>query len=138
MNEARPATAEPSLADLVKQLSEQSSQLIRDELRLAKAEMTEKGKRAGLGAGLFGGAGIFAAFGFGAFVAAAILALAIALSAWLAALLVGVALFLGAGMSALLGKREVKQAAPAVPPDVVDGIKQDVHAFKPRPNGGRS
>jgi len=131
MNEVRPATAEPSLADLVKQLSEQSSQLIHDELRLAKAELAEKGKRAGLGAGLFGGAGLLAAYGLGAFVAAAILALAGPLSGWLAALLVGIALFLVAGMSALVGKREVKHAAPPVPPDVVDGLKRDVRAFKP-------
>jgi uncharacterized membrane protein YqjE len=112
-------------------LSEQTTRLIRDELRLAQLELTEKGKKAGLGAGLFGGAGVIALYGLGCFVAAAVLGLAVAISAWLAALIVGVVLFAVAGVAALIGKREVTQATPPVPTEAVDGIKRDVQTLKP-------
>ena len=78
-----------STAQLLTRLSEMTSQLVKDELRLATAELTPKGKKAGMGAGLFGGAGVTALFGVGALVACAILALDLVLSVWLAALLVG-------------------------------------------------
>ncbi|GAB2458535.1 phage holin family protein [Jatrophihabitans fulvus] len=123
-------TEEPSLGELVGRLSEQTSRLVRDELRLAQAEMAQKGKRAGIGAGLFGGAGLFAAYGLGALVAAAIMALAGPLSGWLAALVVGAALFLVAGVAALIGKREVQEATPPVPEQAVDGLKQDVQTLR--------
>src|SRR5947199_7194212 len=83
---------EASTAELVKQLSEQTSRLARQEVELAKAELAEKGKRAGLGAGMFGGAGMFALYMMGALVAAAILGLATAVAAWLAALIVAAVL----------------------------------------------
>jgi hypothetical protein len=126
----RPA-ADQSLGDLVSQVSEQTSRLIRDELRLAQLEMTQKGKKAGLGAGLFGGAGLFALYGLGCLIAAAILGLAGPLSPWLAALIVGVILFAVAGCAALVGKKEVAQATPPLPTEAVDGVKQDVHTLKP-------
>ena len=119
------------MGQLVAQVSEQTSRLIRDELRLAQLEMTAKGKRAGIGAGLFGGAGLFAVFGFGCLVAAAILALADPLKPWLAAVIVGVALFAAAGIAALIGKREVTQAGPPVPTEAVSNVKQDVQILKP-------
>ena len=125
-----PAT-DQSLGNLVSRMSEQTSRLIRDELRLAQLEMAEKGKRAGIGAGLFGGAGLFSLYGLGALVAAAILALAGPLSPWLAAVIVGVALFVIAGIAALIGKREVTQATPPVPEQAISGVKQDVQALKP-------
>ncbi len=126
--------AEPSLGDLVGQMSEQTSRLIRDELRLAQAEMTAKGKKAGLGAGLFGGAGLFALYGLGALIAAAILGLAGPLPDWLAAVIVGVALLAIAGIAALVGKKKVSQATPVMPAEAVAGIKQDVQALKPGKN----
>src|ERR1700735_2332070 len=89
-----------STGDLVKQLSEQVSRLVRDELRLAQLEMTRKGKQAGVGAGLLGGSGIIALYAVGCLLAAAIIGLATAVAAWLAALIVGVVLLLIAGVSA--------------------------------------
>ena len=81
------AASDASLGELLKQLSEQSSRLARQEVELAKAELAVKGKRAGIGAGMFGGAGAFGFYGLGALVAAAVLALATAMTAWLAALI---------------------------------------------------
>ena len=81
---------EASAAELVKQLSEQTSRLVRQEVELAKAELTVKGKQAGIGAGLFGGAGVFGLYALGALTAAAIAALATAMATWLAALIVTV------------------------------------------------
>lgn len=126
--------ADPSLGDLVGRLSEQTSRLIRDELRLAQAEMAEKGKKAGIGAGLFGGAGILALYGVGALVAAAILGLAGPLSDWLAAVIIGAALLAVAGIGALVGKREVSQATPPLPKEAVSGLKEDVQTLKPGRN----
>lgn len=128
------SSPDASLGDLVSQMSEQTSRLIRDELRLAQAEMTAKGKKAGLGAGLFGGAGLFALYGIGALIAAAILGLAGPLPDWLAALIVGVVLLAIAGIAALVGKREVTQATPPLPTEAVAGVKQDVQALKPGTN----
>src|SRR3954451_1804734 len=88
--------------ELVKELSTHVSTLVRQELELAKVELTEKGKEAGIGAGMFGGAGLFALYGVGALVAPAILALSTAVDGWLAALIVGVMLFAVAGILGLL------------------------------------
>lgn len=120
-----------SVGELVAQMSEQTSRLIRDELRLAQLEMMQKGKRAGVGAGLFGGAGMFAFFGTACLVTAAVLALAGPLSGWLAAIIVAAGLFLIAGVAALVGKREITRAAPPVPTEAVEGVKQDVQSLKP-------
>jgi uncharacterized membrane protein YqjE len=120
-----------STGELFSRISEQTSRLIRDELRLAQLEMTEKGKKAGLGVGLFGGAGVIAAFGLGCLIAAAVLALALAVAPWLAALIVGLVLMVVAGAAALVGKKAVGQAAPPVPAEAIDGIKQDVHTLRP-------
>src|SRR5579862_4679530 len=92
---------EASAGQLVKQLSEQMSRLVRDELKLATVEMTGKAKTAGKGAGLFGGSGIVALYGAGCLIACAVIALAGVMRAWLAALIVGVALFAAAGIAAL-------------------------------------
>src|SRR5947209_19100493 len=93
-----------SLAELVNQLSEQTSRLVHQEIELAKAELTVKGKRAGIGAGMFGGAGVFGLYALGALTATAILALATAVTGWLAALIVTVVLAAVAGVLALQGK----------------------------------
>jgi uncharacterized membrane protein YqjE len=121
---------EQSTAELVQRASEQMSRLVRDELALAKAELAEKGKHAGLGLGLFGGAGAFAFYGVGAMIATGILLLALVLPAWLAALIVTVALFLCAAIMALVGKRQVRRAVPPVPEAAASGLKADVGAVK--------
>jgi hypothetical protein len=121
-----------TVAELVHDLSEQMSTLIRDEIRLARAELSEKGKRAGIGAGLFGGAGIAALYGVGALLFAVGLGLAKVVDGWLAALIVAVALFVIAGIMALVGRGQVKQAVPPVPEQTVQSVKADVETVKGR------
>jgi hypothetical protein len=121
---------DPTLGSLVHDLTQQLPDLIRSEFRLAQAEMTEKGKRAGVGIGMFSAAGLLAFLGLGCVVATAILALAHALPDWLSALLVGVVLFAGAGAVALVGKREVKQATPPAPEHAIEGVKEDIAVVK--------
>jgi MFS family permease len=120
-----------TLGELTGQLSQQISTLVRDELRLAQAELTAKGKRAGIGAGFFGAAGVIAAYAVGALIAAAILGLAGPVDDWLAALIVGVVLLVAAGVAAFVGKRAVSKAAPLAPTEALAGVKQDVNAIKP-------
>jgi hypothetical protein len=116
--------------ELVRQLSEQVSRLVRDELRLAQLEMTRKGKRAGLGVGMLGGGGLFALYGIGCLLAAAIIGLATAVAAWLAALIIGVILLVAAAAAALLGKGQLHKATPPVPAQAVDSVKADVEEIK--------
>jgi membrane protein len=117
-------------ATLLKDLSAQTTTLVRQEIELAKAELTEKGKQAGIGAGMFGGAGLFALYGVGALVAGAILALSTAVAGWLAALIVAVVLFAVAGVLALLGKARTSRALPPVPEQTVETVKEDVRYTK--------
>jgi MFS family permease len=126
-----------SVAELVKQLTEQTSRLARQEVELAKAELVTKGKRAGLGAGMFGGAGLFGFYAFGALTAAAVLALATAVSAWLAALIVAAVLAAVAGVLALTGKGELQRATPPVPEQATESVKEDVQWAKNRARAGR-
>ena len=118
------------VSDLVQRMSQQTADLVRKELELAQVEMKEKGKRAGIGAGLFGGAGLIAAYAVGALIATAILGLAQAVDPWLAALIVTVVLFVIAGVSALVGKKQVDQATPAMPERAVEGVKEDIATIK--------
>jgi len=115
---------------LVHDLSQQTSQLIREELALAKAELQEKGKHAGIGIGLFSGAGLLAFYGGAALVATAILALALVIPAWLAALVVTVVIFAAAGIAALVGKKQVQRATPPKPEQTIDNLPRDVQAVK--------
>ena len=131
-NDTDQPASDASTAELVSRLGEQVSTLIRSELRLAQVELQEKGKRAGIGVGLFGGAGLVALFGAGALVACAILALALIMDAWLAALIVGVVLLAVAGILALVGRSQVQRAAPPLPTEAVEGIKQDIQTVKER------
>ncbi|GLI03748.1 hypothetical protein Pa4123_90280 [Phytohabitans aurantiacus] len=126
-NGARPV-AEQSTGELVQRASEQISRLVRDELALAKAELAEKGKHAGLGIGLFGGGGALAFYGLGALVATGILLLDLVLPAWAAALIVTVVLFVMAGVLALVGRRQVKQAVPPTPSAAAMSVRADVDA----------
>jgi Putative Actinobacterial Holin-X, holin superfamily III len=130
--------SQPSTGDLVSQLSEQVSTLVRDELALARAELTEKGKRAGVGAGLLGGGGVLALYGVGALLFTIGAALALVMPVWLAALIVTVVLFVAAGIAALIGKNQVKQAVPPAPTAAVASTKKDVDAVKAGLHEGRS
>ena len=131
------APSEASLAELIKQLSEQSSRLARQEVELAKAELAYKGKQAGMGAGMFGGAGVFGFYGLGALIAAAILVLATAMTAWLAALIIAVVLAAIAGVLALQGKAKVQQATPPVPEEAAESVKEDVQWAKTKAQQAR-
>lgn len=120
------------VGDLVKQLSEQTATLVRKEMQLGQLEMQEKAKRGGLGAGLFGGAGLIAVLGVGALVAAAVAALATTLALWLSALIVGAVLLAIAGIAALMGKKQVEQAVPPAPEQAVESGKRTIDEVKGR------
>ena len=126
---ARPVT-DQSTSELVQRASEQISRLVKDELALAKAELTEKGKHAGVGVGLFGGGGVLALYGVGVLIITFVLLLDLVLPAWAAALIVTVVLFIVAGVLALLGKKQVSQAVPPTPQAATDSVKADVDAVK--------
>jgi membrane protein len=126
-----------SVAELARQLSERTTQLARQEVALAKAELAEKGKRAGIGAGMLGGAGVVGLYAVGALIAAAILALATAVDDWLAGLIVGLVLAAVAGVLALLGKGKVQEATPPLPEEAISSSKADVETAKARAQEGR-
>ncbi len=126
-----------STGDLLKQLSDQTTNLVRQEIELAKLEFREKGKKAGLGAGMFGGAGLFGVFALGTLTACIVLALATFLPAWLAALIVTVIYGAVAGVLALRGRAEVQQATPPLPEQAVDSTKEDVRWVKTRAQSAR-
>jgi VIT1/CCC1 family predicted Fe2+/Mn2+ transporter len=125
-----PEPANASTGELIGQLTEQLSRLVRDEARLAQAEVTQKAKKLGVGAGLFGGAGLMAFFGTAVLIAAVVLGLAVVLPAWLAALVVAVVLFAVAGVLALVGKKDVAQASPPLPTQAIAGVQADVATVK--------
>jgi uncharacterized membrane protein YqjE len=121
-----------STGDLVKRLSQETSTLIRQEMALARAELKEQGKKAGLGAGLLGGSGIAALLALGSLTACVILALDLVLAAWLAALIVTVIWGAVAGVLAMQGKNKVQEAAPPVPEEAMESVKEDVEWAKTR------
>lgn len=126
----RPDPAEMSMGELVSSLSEQTSRLVRDEIRLATKELQAKGKHAGLGVGMFGGAGVVALYGVGALVTAGIGGLALVMDVWAAALIVAGVLFALAGVLALTGKKQVAQAVPPAPEQAVASVKADIETVK--------
>ena len=124
------AGQDPTLGALVHDLSQQIPELVRSELRLAQAEMAEKGKRAGIGIGMFSGAGLMAFFALATLITTAILALSLAVDPWLAALIVTFVLLVIAGALALAGKSQVSEATPAKPERAVEGIREDIATVK--------
>jgi uncharacterized membrane protein YqjE len=136
-NGASSTSTDQSIADLMRRLSEQTTELVRKEIELAKAELQVKGKKAGIGAGMFGGAGVFGLYALGALTACAILALATAVDAWLAALIVAVVWGAIAGVLALTGKNKVQEATPPVPERALESAKADVQTAKQRAQAGR-
>ena len=116
-----------STSELMGKASDQFSELIRDELRLAQLELAEKGKRSAIGLGLLGASGALAFYGFGALITAAILGLATALAPWLAALIVGAVLLV---VAALAGTKGARQTKPPIPRETAKSIKVDIDAIK--------
>ena len=119
-----------SMGELFKELSGDLSTLVRQELRLAQAEMTEKGKKAGLGVGMFGGAGIVSFLALQAMTACLIALLSTAMKVWIAALIITVVYGAIAGILALTGKRKVSEATPPVPEQTTDTVKEDMQWAK--------
>jgi uncharacterized membrane protein YqjE len=127
-----------STSDLVSQAAAQISTLVRDELALAKAELAEKGKKAGIGGGLVGGAAVLAWFGLGLLLTLAVVLLDLAWPLWLAVLVVMVVVFAAAGVAAMIGKQKLTAAAPPVPSDAIAGVEADVRTVKAAAREGRS
>lgn len=119
-----------SIGELVSLVSEKTSQLVRDEIRLAKAEMAEKAKHAGAGIGLFAGAGVLAFWAVAVLIAAAVLGLANAVPAWLAAIIVAVAILAVAAVLVLIGVQLLKKGTPPTPEKAIESAKADVAAVK--------
>ncbi|MFD6877100.1 MULTISPECIES: phage holin family protein [unclassified Streptomyces] len=128
--EHRAHAADPSVSELVSRASQQISELVREEMRLARAEMTQKGKRFGTGGGLFGGAGLLGILAAQALVAAGIAALALVLPWWLSALILAVVLAATAAVLAMAGKKQIARAVPPAPEQTIDSVKADVAAIR--------
>jgi Putative Actinobacterial Holin-X, holin superfamily III len=122
--------AEAPAAELVQRATEQLSRLVREELALVRAELREKGKHAGVGAGFVGAGGVLALYGGGALVAALVLAMGEVMPMWTAALIVGVVLLAVAGVLALSGKKQVSQAMPPVPKSAADSLRADAETVR--------
>ena len=125
------------VSELVKQLTEQTKTLVKQEMRLAQVELQEKGKKFGIGAGLFGAGGLVAFFGAATLIAAIVLLISTALAPWLSALIVAVLLLAGAGVAALKGKKEIEKATPPVPEQAAETVKEDVQHVKERAKEGK-
>jgi uncharacterized membrane protein YqjE len=126
------------IGELLRELSDQTTALVKQEVDLAKAELQEKGTRAGQGAGMFGGAGLFGAGAFAALTACLIAALDEAMEIWLAALIVAVIYAAVAAVLATTGRRKVKEAAPPVPEQAKDSVKEDMEWVRTRTRSGRT
>jgi MFS family permease len=137
MEEQQTQLEDRPVAELVRQLSDQTTTLVRQEIELAKAEMTAKGKQVGIGAGAFGAAGLVGLYAVGAITACLILALSTAVAGWLAALIVGVVYAAIAGVLALIGKKKTQAGAPPVPERAISSTKEDVEWAKTRAKTAR-
>ena len=131
------ANHDSSLTDLARQLSNQTTELVHHEVELAKAELRDKGKRAGIGAGMFGGAGALGLYALGALTAAIIAGIAEALPVWASALIVAALYGAVAGILALRGRKKVQQATPPLPEETVQSVKEDVRYTKQRAQEAR-
>ena len=127
-----------SLGELLKQLSEQTTRLVHQELELAKAELTQKGKQAGMGAGMFGGAGAIGLAALGALTACFILALDAVMPAWLAALIVAIVYGIIAFVLVKQGQAKIKAAGPPVPEQTIETVKEDVEWAKTQMRSDRT
>ena len=124
--------------ELLRELSDQTTTLVKQEIELLKAELTEKGKTAGVGAGMFGGAGLFGIFAFAALTTCIIAALTEVMSLWLAALIVTVVYAAVAAVLGLRGRDKVQEATPIAPEQTTESVKEDVQWAKTRAQSGRT
>jgi uncharacterized membrane protein YqjE len=124
--------------ELLRELSDHTTTLVRQEIELAKAELGEKGKKAGLGAGMFGGAGLFGVFALAALTTCIIVALDSAMPLWLAALIVAVVYGAIGAVLALQGRTKVQEAGPPVPEQATESVKEDVQWAKTQAKSGRT
>jgi uncharacterized membrane protein YqjE len=129
---------ERPIGELLKQLSEETTRLVHQEIELAKAELTQKGKQAGQGAGLFGGAGVLGFLALAALTTCFILALDAVMPAWLAALVVAVVYGAVAAFLAVRGRAKVKRAVPPVPEQTIETVKEDVEWAKTQVRSDRT
>jgi uncharacterized membrane protein YqjE len=129
---------EHGTGELLKELSDHTTTLVRQEIELAKAELGEKGKKAGLGAGMFGGAGLFGVFAFAALTTSIIVALDTAMPLWLAALIVAVVYGAIGAVLAIQGRNKVQEAGPPVPEQATESVKEDVQWAKTQAKSGRT
>jgi putative superfamily III holin-X len=131
-HDAQPALSDHSIGELVKDLATETSTLVRQEIDLAKAEMTDRGKRAGKGVGMLAGGAVVAVLAFGALTAGLIAALDLAMPTWLAALIVTVIYGAIAAVLVQIGRKQVQEAAPPVPEETIESVKEDVQWAKTR------
>ncbi|MGW0467782.1 phage holin family protein [Streptomyces sp. NPDC003027] len=124
------SSSEESVSDLFSRASQQISELVREEMRLAVAEMTQKGKRFGMGGGLFGGAGLVGFLAAQALVAGVIAALALLLPVWASALIIAALLAAVAAGMAAAGKKQITRAGTPAPEQAIAGVKADVAEIK--------
>ena len=129
---------ERPIGELLKQLSEETTRLVHQELELAKAELAQKGRQAGLGAGLFGAAGVIGFLALAALTTCIILLLDAVMPAWLAALIVAAVYAAVAAVLAMRGRAKVKQATPPVPEQTVETVKEDVEWAKTQMRSGKT
>ena len=131
-----PDLRERPIGELLKQLSEETTTLVKQELDLAKAEMTQKGKAAGVGAGFLSGGAVLGLGAFGAFTAFLIALLDTGMVTWLAALIVAAVYGAIAGFLALQGKNKLQEATPPAPEQTVETLKEDVEWAKTQTRSG--
>ncbi|MBV9921665.1 MAG: phage holin family protein [Pseudonocardia sp.] len=125
-----PDLGQATTGELVTRLSAQVSELVKGELELARAELADKGKRAGVGAGMMGAAGVLGAYGLAILFTAAIAALSLVWPVWLAALVIGIVVLVVAGIVALIGRSRLRRATPPVPENAVQSVREDVAAVR--------
>ncbi len=124
--------------ELLRELSDQTTTLVKQEIELAKAELSAKGKRTGAGAGMFGGAGLFGVFAFAALATAIVAALDTAMPLWAAALIVMAVYAAVAAVLAMNGRKQIDKATPVAPEQAIDSVKEDVQWAKTRARSGRT
>lgn len=135
-NETQDLRDQP-LGELLRRLSDQTTTLVQQELDLAKAELTAKGKRAAVGGGMFGAAGLSAVFALAAITTAVIAALDTAMELWLAALIVGVVYALIAAVLAVRARKQIAEASPMAPEQAIQSSKEDIRWAKTHVKSGR-
>jgi hypothetical protein len=124
-------TSERTIGQLVADASNDLSSIVRNEIELAKIELGRDAKNAGKGAGLFIGAAVFGAYGFGVLLLALAWGIAaLGLPVWAGLLIVAVLLFVGAGLLALIGKRSVSKVK-GVPERTIANAQQTIEAVRP-------